>query len=61
MADDSRLGILLLSTTAPERLGGMSRRCEELGFDEIWLAEDYFFYGGFTGAAQALAATTRVR
>jgi alkanesulfonate monooxygenase SsuD/methylene tetrahydromethanopterin reductase-like flavin-dependent oxidoreductase (luciferase family) len=61
VADDSRLGILLLSTTAPERLGGMSRRCEELGFDEIWLAEDYFFYGGFTGAAQALAATERVR
>jgi alkanesulfonate monooxygenase SsuD/methylene tetrahydromethanopterin reductase-like flavin-dependent oxidoreductase (luciferase family) len=57
----SRLGILLLSTTAPERIGQMSARCEDLGFDEVWLAEDYFFYGGFNAAAQALAATGRIR
>jgi 5,10-methylenetetrahydromethanopterin reductase len=61
VVDDARLGILLLSTTAPEKLGGMSRRCEELGFDEVWLAEDYFFYGGLTGVAQALAATDRIK
>jgi 5,10-methylenetetrahydromethanopterin reductase len=56
-----RLGILLLSTTAPEQLPALARQCEDLGFDEIWLAEDYFFYGGFTAAAQALAATARIR
>lgn len=61
MADDSRLGILLLSTTAPERLAELSGRCENLGFDEVWVAEDYFFYGGFTGASLALAATERIR
>nr|WP_275404007.1 LLM class flavin-dependent oxidoreductase [Pseudonocardia acidicola] len=51
----------MLSTTAPERLPGLARLCEGLGFDEIWLAEDYFFYGGFTGVAQALTATERIR
>lgn len=61
MDDDRRLGILLLSTTAPERLPALARLCEDLGFDEIWLAEDYFFYGGFTAAAQALGATSRIR
>lgn len=56
-----KLGILLLSTTPPERLAELAALCEELGFDEVWLAEDYFFYGGFTAAASALAATSRVR
>ena len=32
-----------------------------LGFDEVWLAEDYFFYGGLSSAAVVLAATERVR
>ena len=61
MTDDRRLGVLLLSTTAPERLPELAARCERLGFDEIWLAEDYFFYGGFVGVAQVLAATERIR
>ncbi|MHA6783516.1 LLM class flavin-dependent oxidoreductase [Pseudonocardia saturnea] len=56
-----KLGILLLSTTPPERLAELAALCEELGFDEVWLAEDYFFYGGFTAAASALAATSRIR
>ncbi|MDQ4117762.1 MAG: LLM class flavin-dependent oxidoreductase [Actinomycetota bacterium] len=61
MGNDTRLGILLLSTTAPERLGPLAARCEGVGLDEVWLAEDYFFYGGFTGCAQALGATERIR
>lgn len=61
MERESRLGVLLGSTTAPERLPVLSRQAETLGFDEVWLAEDYFFYGGFTGVSQALAATERIR
>jgi 5,10-methylenetetrahydromethanopterin reductase len=61
VTDDRRLGILLLSTTAPERLPELAGLCEELGFDEVWLAEDYFFYGGFTAAGQVLRATNRIR
>lgn len=61
MTDDRRLGILLLSTTPPERLPELARMCEGLGYDEIWLAEDYFFYGGFSSVVQALTATERIR
>lgn len=56
-----KLGILLLSTTPPERLAELAVLCEELGFDEVWLAEDYFFYGGLTAVAGVLAATSHVR
>ncbi|WP_281690543.1 LLM class flavin-dependent oxidoreductase [Pseudonocardia thermophila] len=61
MANDRRLGVLLISTTPPERLPLLAKKCEDLGFDEVWIAEDYFFYGGFAGAMQALAATERIR
>lgn len=61
MTDDRRLGILLLSTTPPEQLPELAALCERLGFDEVWLAEDYFFYGGLTAAAQVLRATERIR
>lgn len=61
MTRDNRLGVLLISTTAPERLAAIATLAETLGFDEVWIAEDYFFYGGFTGAAQALAATSRIQ
>jgi 5,10-methylenetetrahydromethanopterin reductase len=60
MAPSNRLGILLISTTAPEQLPALSRLTESLGFDEIWLAEDYFFYGGFSAMAAVLDATERI-
>jgi 5,10-methylenetetrahydromethanopterin reductase len=61
MASEKRLGVLLISTTAPERLAAMAGLAETLAFDEVWIAEDYFFYGGFTGAAQALTGTSRIQ
>jgi 5,10-methylenetetrahydromethanopterin reductase len=61
VVNEARLGILLLSTTPPEQLSELAGRCEGLGFDEVWLAEDYFFYGGLTSAALALTATERIR
>jgi alkanesulfonate monooxygenase SsuD/methylene tetrahydromethanopterin reductase-like flavin-dependent oxidoreductase (luciferase family) len=61
VVNDARLGILLLSTTPPEQLSELAGRCEGLGFDEVWLAEDYFFYGGLSSAALVLAATERIR
>lgn len=57
----TRLGLMVFSTTAPENLAGAARRAEELGFDELWLPEDYFFFGGPTAAAIALAATNRIQ
>lgn len=32
-----------------------------MGYGEVWVAEDYFCYGGFTSAALALAATQDVK
>jgi 5,10-methylenetetrahydromethanopterin reductase len=58
---NSGVGYLILTSTAPEEIAAVSRKVEELGFDELWVAEDYFFYGGFTAAEKALAATTHLR
>jgi alkanesulfonate monooxygenase SsuD/methylene tetrahydromethanopterin reductase-like flavin-dependent oxidoreductase (luciferase family) len=51
---------VLGSALAPEEIGGIARLAERLGFSELWLAEDYFFTGGVSGAAFALAATERI-
>jgi 5,10-methylenetetrahydromethanopterin reductase len=59
-ADRSPVGLVLGSSLAPERLPGLARLAEELGYGEIWFAEDYFFTGGISGAAAALAATERI-
>ena len=54
------VGLVLGSAIAPERLPGLARLAEELGYDELWFAEDYFFTGGISGAAAALGATQRI-
>jgi alkanesulfonate monooxygenase SsuD/methylene tetrahydromethanopterin reductase-like flavin-dependent oxidoreductase (luciferase family) len=56
----TRLGLLAFSTTVPEDLAATARRVEGLGFDELWIPEDYFFFGGLTAATIALAATERI-
>ena len=56
----SPVGLVLGSALAPERLAGMARLGEELGYGELWFAEDYFFTGGISGATAALAATERI-
>lgn len=37
-----------------------ARQVERLGYDELWVVEDCFAYGGLTAAATALAATSRL-
>jgi alkanesulfonate monooxygenase SsuD/methylene tetrahydromethanopterin reductase-like flavin-dependent oxidoreductase (luciferase family) len=54
------VGLVLGSAISPERLPGLARLSEELGYDELWFAEDYFFTGGISGAAAALGATRRI-
>ncbi len=55
------VGLILGSHIPPERIRSVARRAEEGGFDELWLAEDYFFTGGVSAAAIALGATERIR
>jgi alkanesulfonate monooxygenase SsuD/methylene tetrahydromethanopterin reductase-like flavin-dependent oxidoreductase (luciferase family) len=54
------VGLVLGSHLAPEEIAATARRAEELGFRELWLAEDYFFTGGISGAAVALGATREI-
>lgn len=61
MSDEHPIGVVLGSAIAPERVPSASMTAEQAGFDEIWLAEDYFFTGGISGASLALAATSRVK
>lgn len=54
------VGLVLGSHLAPEQIASTARLGEELGFRELWLAEDYFFTGGISGAAAALGATREI-
>ena len=54
------VGIQVGATTAPRDLGEVVAEAEQLGFSEIWLAEDYFELGGIASAAIALAATDEI-
>jgi alkanesulfonate monooxygenase SsuD/methylene tetrahydromethanopterin reductase-like flavin-dependent oxidoreductase (luciferase family) len=55
------LGILIGTSTPPGEVGPLAARAEQRGFSEVWVAEEYFGYGGFAGASLALAATDRIR
>ena len=39
------VGLLLGSSSPPEQIPRLAARAEELGFAELWLAEDYFTTG----------------
>ena len=54
------VGLVLGSAIAPERLPGLAALAEELGYQELWFAEDFFFTGGISGAAAALGATQQI-
>lgn len=54
------VGVLLATATAPEHIAPLAAQAEGFGLAEVWVAEDYFFYSGFSSAALALAATSDV-
>ncbi len=54
------VGLVLGSMIPPEDLPRTARLGEDLGFGELWFAEDYFFTGGISGATAALSATERI-
>lgn len=60
MTGPSRIGLLLGSTTPPERIAELARAAEDAGFGELWIPEDYFFLGGIAASAIALGATERI-
>lgn len=61
MTAEHSLGLVMGSAVAPEHLSGAAATAEASGLDEVWLAEDFFFTGGISGATLALDATSRVK
>jgi 5,10-methylenetetrahydromethanopterin reductase len=53
----SRVGIQIAGTTPPAEVAAIAAAAEQLGYGELWLAEDYFDLGGIASTAIALAAT----
>lgn len=56
----NKIGMQIGASTPPAELAAAARLVEELGFGEIWLAEDYFELGGMASATLALAATDEI-
>jgi alkanesulfonate monooxygenase SsuD/methylene tetrahydromethanopterin reductase-like flavin-dependent oxidoreductase (luciferase family) len=56
----ARVGIQIAASTPPGELGAIAAEAEQLGYGEIWLAEDYFELGGIASVGIALAATERI-
>lgn len=57
----SKIGLLMGSTTPPEKVAEVAREAEAAGFGELWVPEDYFFLGGVAASAIALGATERIK
>ena len=55
------IGLVMGSAIAPEQLISGASTAESVGFEEIWLAEDYFFTGGISGATMVLDATNEIK
>ena len=60
MARTGSVGFVLGSAVPPEGLVSGAQTAEAGGFDELWLAEDYFFTGGISAASLVLAATSNL-
>jgi alkanesulfonate monooxygenase SsuD/methylene tetrahydromethanopterin reductase-like flavin-dependent oxidoreductase (luciferase family) len=57
----SPLGLLVSSQVPPEQIPELAQMAEREGFGELWIPEDYFFYGGVAAALTALNATTDIK
>lgn len=55
------LGLGLVRTSAPAKMGEWASMAEDLGYDSVWVAEDYFQGGAFSVATVCALATTRVK
>jgi 5,10-methylenetetrahydromethanopterin reductase len=54
------VGAIIPTITTPEEIVPMAAFIEDAGFGELWVAEDYFFYGGLSSAGLALQATREI-
>src|SRR5262249_25636925 len=54
------VGLVLGTAIPPEQMREAAAAGERLGYDELWLLEDYFFVGGVSAASVVLGATERI-
>jgi 5,10-methylenetetrahydromethanopterin reductase len=59
--DTPTVGVLVPPHIPPRQLVSYARKAEQLGFSEVWVAEDCFLHGAFAQAATILASTTSVQ
>ena len=59
-ANGKEVGLLLGTLIGPAQLAGMARLGEELGFGELWVAEDFYYTAAISTATAALGATARI-
>jgi len=59
--DTPMLGVLVPPHIPPRQLVSYAQQAEQLGFSEVWVAEDCFLHGAFAQAATILASTTSVQ
>ncbi len=56
----ARVGIQIGTTTPAADLPAIAAEAEQLGYSEIWLAENYFEHGGIASTTAVLAATEHI-
>src|SRR6266436_9786827 len=54
------VGLVLGTAIPPEGVCEAAAASERIGFDELWLIQDYFFTGAISAATAALGATERL-
>jgi 5,10-methylenetetrahydromethanopterin reductase len=54
------VGLVLGTAIPPEGVREAAAASERIGFDELWLVEDYFFTGAISAATAVLSATERL-
>jgi alkanesulfonate monooxygenase SsuD/methylene tetrahydromethanopterin reductase-like flavin-dependent oxidoreductase (luciferase family) len=59
--DSNPVGVFLHGTTPAAEVADMCRLVEDLGYGELWIAEDCYMLAGFATSAIALQATRDIR
>ena len=55
-----KLGVQVGGESSAREIQRTAAKAEALGFDELWVIEDYFYTGGIAGLMAALGATSSV-
>src|SRR5207248_3117660 len=60
-SDRRRVGLILGSLMPPESIREAAKLAEDLGYDELWCSEDYFYTAGISAVTAALGVTREIQ